>query len=62
MNKHTTARKGKRIHVILHNGRTFTDKLVEQKSKYYEFEKEGRVSVDSIRSFSISKQNGNKAT
>ena len=47
MNKHTTARKGKRINVILKNGRQFVDKLVEIKSKYYEFEKEeiGRAHV-----------------
>ena len=56
MNKHTTARKGKRIHIILKNGRQFTDKLKEIKSKYYEFELEGRVMKDDIRSFSISRQ------
>ncbi|MDO8566917.1 MAG: hypothetical protein Q7R58_02055 [bacterium] len=57
MNKHTTARRGKRIHVILKNGRQFTDKLKEIKSKYYEFEREGRVMRDDIRSFSINHQN-----
>lgn len=59
MNKHTTARKGKRINVILKNGSQFTDKLKETKSKYYEFEGEGRILRDDIRSFSINRQKNN---
>lgn len=55
MNGHTTARKGKRIHVVLKSGRNFVDKLMESKSKYYEFQREGRVVRDDIRSFSISR-------
>lgn len=55
MNKHTTARMGKRIHVILHDGSQFTDKLKEIKSKYYEFERQGRILRERIRSFSINK-------
>jgi hypothetical protein len=62
MNNHTTARKGKRIKVIMHSGREFTDKLKEIKSKYYEFEKEGRVMREDIRSFSISRNNTNSNT
>ncbi len=54
--KHTTARKGKRIHVILNNGRSFVDKLVENKSTHYVFEREGRVAKNDIRSFSIYRQ------
>lgn len=57
--KHTTAHKGKRIHVILKSGRTFIDKLVENKSQHYEFENEGRVAKNDIRSFSIARQNPN---
>lgn len=57
MNRHTTARKGKRINVILKSGRRFVDKLIERKSKYYVFEREGRVFCDDIRSFSISREN-----
>lgn len=53
MNKHTTARKGKRIKVILHNGTTFVDKLVEDKSRYYLFQHQGAVMKRNIRSFSI---------
>jgi len=55
---HTTARKGKRVNIILKDGTTFVDKLVEKKSTYYEFEREGRIPIDKIRSFSINK-NGN---
>lgn len=54
--KHTTARKGKRINVILNDGRTFVDKLVENKSQHYIFEKEGRVAKSDIRSFAIYRQ------
>jgi len=53
---HTTARKGKRIHVILVNGRAFIDKLVANKSQHYEFEREGRIAKESIRSFSIARK------
>lgn len=55
MNKHTTAREGKRICVILYSGRQFTDKLVEIKSTHFVFEQEGRVLRRNIRSFSIAK-------
>ena len=55
MNKHTTARKGKRIHVILYGGFDFTDKLVEIKSRYYIFEQQGKIRRTDIRSFSIAK-------
>jgi hypothetical protein len=55
MNKHTTARKGKRIHIILNTGEEYIDKLVDRKSKYYLFELRGKVYVDTIRSFSIFK-------
>jgi len=58
--KHTTARKGKRINVILNNGRAFVDKLVEDKSQHYVFEKEGRVAKSDIRSFSIYRQKNQK--
>ncbi len=51
--KHTTARKGKRIHVIMNDGSSFTDKLVDIKSIVYEFEQRGKVAKANIRSFSI---------
>lgn len=56
MNKHTTARKGKRIHVVLKSGRVFVAKLIETKSRFYVFEEEGKVLRDDIRSFSINQQ------
>lgn len=62
MNNHTTARVGKRIHIILQNGRRFTDKLTESKGRYYEFENEGRVMRSDIRSFSISRPKGTRKT
>lgn len=55
MNKHTTARIGKRIHVILKNGEVFTDKLTALKGRYYEFEQRGRIVRRAIRSFAIAK-------
>ena len=58
MKNHTTVRKGKRVNIILKNGETIVDKLVEEKSQYYEFERVGRIQKDTIRSFSINK-NGN---
>jgi hypothetical protein len=41
--------------VVLTGGRRFIDKLVESKSKYYRFEKEGRVLRKDIRSFATHK-------
>ncbi len=55
MNNHTTAPIGKRIHVILKNGKMFKDKLIESRSKYFVFERYGRVVRNHIRSFSISR-------
>ena len=55
MNKHTTARRGKRVHVVLNDGSSFVDKFLEKRSKYYLFEENGKVPVSSIRSFSINK-------
>jgi hypothetical protein len=55
MNKHTTANLGKRVHVIMHNGIRFTDRLVGIKSRIYEFENCGKIDVRMIRSFAISK-------
>lgn len=53
MKGHTTARKGKRINIILFDGRKFIDKLLDDKSRYYVFEREGKVIKRDIRSFSI---------
>ncbi len=61
MNNHTTAKLGKRIHVILKNGDYFVDKLLGMRSKYYEFENEGRILKDDIRSFSYNKPKGTNA-
>lgn len=56
MKGHTTARIGKRIKVILKTGVAFVDKLQEDKSKYFIFERYGRVEKGTIRSFSINKR------
>ena len=53
MGGHTTAHLGKRVFIILKTGERFVDKLVEMKSKYYEFEERGRIYHYEIRSFSI---------
>lgn len=55
MNNHTTAPRGKRIHVILKDGKIFKDKLLESRSKYFVFKKYGRITHNRIRSFSISR-------
>jgi len=62
MNNHTTAQIGKRIHVILYDGRQFTDKLKEIKSKYYVFEASGRIMRNQIRSFAINRGSVTHAT
>ena len=63
MNNHTTAKLGKRIHVILKNGDYFVDKLLEMRSKYYVFQSKGKISKDNIRSFSYNQpKNQNKTT
>jgi hypothetical protein len=56
MNNHTTARIGKRVHVILYNGESFTDKLVESRSRFFIFAKRGRVLKQDIRSFAIGRK------
>lgn len=55
MNKHTTARIGKRIHVVLTNGEKFIDKLKENKATFFVFEEKGRINKKDITSFSIAK-------
>lgn len=62
MNGHTTANVGKRLYVILYNGRSFVDKLTALKSKYYVFEQEGRVRRQDIRSFSIARMKDSSTT
>ncbi len=56
MRGHTTARIGKRVNVIMNSGRRFVDKLVEDKSRYFVFEREGKVNKIEIRSFSIARR------
>lgn len=56
MNKHTTARRGKRIRLRLKSGEIVIDKLVERKSSFYVFEALGKVQASEIVSFSIAKQ------
>jgi hypothetical protein len=55
MKGHTTARVGKRINVVLKHGGRFVDKLKEDKSQYFVFERQGRVPKEHIRSFSINR-------
>jgi hypothetical protein len=55
MNNHTTAPRGKRIHIILKDGKIFKDKLLESRSKYFVFKNNGRIFRNNIRSFSISR-------
>lgn len=55
MNNHTTARIGSRVHVVLHDGTRFIDKLKENRARYYVFESHGRVLKEDVRSFSRAK-------
>lgn len=55
MNGHTTARRGKRIVLILHDGTRLVDKLVERRARHYVFERAGKVDASAIRSFSIAR-------
>lgn len=52
-NKHTTARIGKRIFVVLHDGTSFIDKLKNINSKTYDFEEQGRIQKKYIKTFAI---------
>jgi hypothetical protein len=49
VNGHTSFKLKRRIFVVLRNGRSFVDRLLEQHSKYYRFETEGRVQRAEIR-------------
>jgi hypothetical protein len=53
MNNHTTANLGKRVHVILHSGESFVDKVIEMRDRRIGFENHGRVLTRDIRSLSI---------
>lgn len=63
MNNHTTAKVGKKIHVILKSGIYFVDKLLVTRSKYFEFEKRGKINKIDIRSLSYNQpKNQDKTT
>jgi len=52
---HTSAKKGKRVFIILRDGTRIVDKFLDHKSGYVLLEKHGRLPIDTIRSFSINK-------
>ena len=60
MNGHTTAPIGKRVYVILHDGDSFVDKLVERRDRIFLFEARGRVMSRTIRSLSINRRSEEK--
>ena len=53
MNNHTTAKRGKRVLVVLHTGEHFVDHFEERLSAAYVFRKRGRIVAKRIRSLSI---------
>jgi len=53
---HTTFYKGKRVHVILRDGRRFVDRFVEKKRSSVVFVDLGELSLRKIRSMSDYKQ------
>lgn len=61
MRGHTTARRGKRIHVVMTNGRSFVDKLVDTRSAFFYFEREGRIAKIDVRSFAINRPPARRA-
>lgn len=55
MNRHTTAKKGKRVIVIMHDNSSFIDRYVESKSNKISFEEHGLIEKNKIRSMAIYK-------
>lgn len=52
---HTSAYRGKRVHVVLKNGQSFVDKFVEKTGRYVRFRNVGKVIRGDIKAFTIVK-------
>jgi hypothetical protein len=55
VNGHTTFKLKRRVYVVLRDGTSFVDRLIDQRSRYYQFEHRGRVRVEDIRTAAYAK-------